>query len=211
MSRSETTLETVQINRDDAQNTDYRDLFQFPALPLDSAYYSELMTTLTQDIQWQEDYIVAFDRRFMIPRKQAWYADSGIHYRYSDNLLSSQPWLPALLQLRKTIEEHTEFSFNAVLATLYRNGDDSVSWHSDDEKELGVDPVIASLSLGAPRSFEFRHRETGEQGNIVLRHGDFLIMPAGFQEQWQHQIPPEPEVRDPRINLTFRLVYSEST
>ncbi len=209
MSRSKNPIETTEVKPTSTEH--WQRLFQFPALPLDQTAASELMRQLTDEIQWQEDYIVAFDRRFMIPRKQAWFADNGIQYRYSDNLLTSQPWLPALLQLRESIESHTDFRFNAVLATLYRDGNDSVSWHADDEKELGTSPVIASLSLGATRSFEFRHRVTGEQGRLALHHGDFLIMPAGFQEQWQHQIPAEPEVREPRINLTFRLVYQSSS
>lgn len=188
---------------------DYRHLFDFPTLPLDAALCSSLFERLLQDIQWQEDYFVAFERRFMIPRKQAWYADSGVEYRYADNLLRSQPWLPVLSDLKRTIEEHSGFSFNAVLATLYRDGNDSVSWHSDDEKELGSSPAIASLSLGATRSFEFKHKQSGESGSIALKHGDFLIMPPGFQEHWQHRIPAEPLISEPRINLTFRYVYPD--
>jgi len=185
-----------------------RKLLQQFNLPISQAGYDQIFQSLLKNIQWQKDSYTAFARQFEIPRQQAWYADSGIEYRYADNILQSQTWLPLLLELRSLLEQSTEYRFNAVLATLYRNGDDSVGWHSDDEKELGNRPAIASLSLGATRRFEFRHRQTDEQRSIALKHGDWLIMPPGFQEQWQHRIPAQPEINEPRINLTFRQVIS---
>ena len=185
---------------------DQHSLFEYLKDSTDAPNYDDLLRQLSDRIPWQEDYFVAFDRKFLIPRKQAWFADDGLAYRYADNLLASQEWLPELLALRHWLESHTRYSFNAVLATLYRNGLDSVDWHADDERELGEDPVIASLSLGATRQFEFKAKDDEAIHSIDLAHGEWVIMPAGFQQHWQHRIPAQPEVLTPRINLTFRYV-----
>lgn len=164
-----------------------------------------LLDTLVKVVDWQQDF-VAFGRRFDIPRLQAWYADEGIHYRYSDNMLQSHAWIEPLLSIKQEIEIHSGYRFNSVLLTYYRNGDDHVSWHADDEAELGEAPVIASLSLGASREFHYRHIESGQDGQLVLHDGDLLIMQPGFQRYWQHCIPVQPEISLPRLNLTFRRV-----
>ncbi|ACR10740.1 alpha-ketoglutarate-dependent dioxygenase AlkB family protein [Teredinibacter turnerae] len=180
-------------------------------LPFGRDMYDHLLSQLEQSIPWQQDSFVSFDRRFTIPRMQAWFADDGLQYRYADNLMHTQPWLPELLQLRQIINNATQCEFNAVLATLYRHGNDHVTWHSDDERELGYAPVIASLSLGATRCFQFRHKENDTKGEISLHHGDLIVMEPAFQHYWEHQVPPQPDVLEPRINLTFRRVYSEAT
>ncbi len=161
---------------------------------------------LISDLEWLQDSYEAFGRRFSIPRLQAWVADPGIRYRYSDNFLPSQVWTPPLLTLRETLELHCQASFNSVLITLYRNGEDSVGWHADDERELGESPTIASLSLGAQRTFCYRHKTLAKADQLLLGDGDLIVMFPEFQQQWLHSVPPELPVSEPRINLTFRNV-----
>lgn len=164
-----------------------------------------LLDNLINSVAWQQDF-VAFGRHFNIPRLQAWYADKGIHYRYSDNMLESHRWAEPLLSIKQDVEKLSGLMFNSVLVTYYRNGDDHVSWHADDEPELGNAPVIASLSLGADREFQYRHKRQNESGSILLQDGELLLMLPEFQSFWEHSIPQQTEVTGPRINLTFRQV-----
>jgi len=171
-----------------------------------SPEYSQiLLDRLISEVSWQNEF-VAFGRHFDVPRMQAWYADEGIHYRYSDNMLQSHIWIEPLLLIKNNIEEMSGHTFNSVLVTYYRNGHDHVSWHADDEPELGDVPVIASLSLGASRKFQYRHNQSDESGSMQLHNGELLIMQPDFQHQWEHCVPYEFDVLAPRINLTFRKV-----
>lgn len=185
---------------------------QFFTLDLTTHELDELYQHITHCIKWQADYFKAFDRLFPIPRLQAWYADDNLQCRYSDNLLTTQAWPAPLLKLRQAIEAATGHAFNSVLATLYRNGQDHVGWHADDEKELGPEPIIASISFGASRNFEFRRKASGNKDSdtyaITLHHNDCLLMLPNFQQHWQHQVPPKPSESEPRINLTFRKVIN---
>jgi alkylated DNA repair dioxygenase AlkB len=165
----------------------------------------ELLERLHKEIDWQREYF-AFGRQFDVPRLQSWYADEGVHYRYGDNMLQSHSWIPLLLQIKQAVEERSRHRFNSVLVTYYRDGHDHVTWHADDEPELGPQPVIASLSLGASREFHYRHKSRDETGSLELHDGELLIMQAEFQQYWEHAIISEPEVVEPRINLTFREV-----
>lgn len=167
-----------------------------------------LLQRLQQETPWRQDRIRLHGRSLPVPRLQAWYGDPGARYGYSGILLNPLPFTPLLQQLRQELEQHTGHRFNAVLLNCYRDGSDSVSWHSDDEKELGTDPVIASLSLGATRRFELRHRQRRELGKYVLdlNHGSLLLMGAGLQRHWQHQIPKQPGIAAVRLNLTFRFI-----
>ena len=164
-----------------------------------------LLHDMIGDVVWQHDFI-AFSRRFNIPRLQAWYADEGVHYRYSDNMLQSHRWTESLLSVKKHVENISGYLFNSVLLTYYRNGEDFVPWHADDEIELGDAPIIASLSLGASREFHYRRKESGEQGSMQLHDGELIVMQPAFQQYWEHCIPSQIEVVEPRINLTFRNV-----
>jgi alkylated DNA repair dioxygenase AlkB len=166
-----------------------------------------LLTKLITTLEWNADYCVVYGRRFDIPRLQAWYADQGIRYSYSNNLLKTQPWPASLLAIKHHIQQKTGNEYNSVLVTYYRNGNDHVTWHSDDEEELGTEPVIASLSLGATRQFQFRHKSIDLSGRILLHNGDLLIMRPAFQADWEHCVPSEPTINEPRINLTFRKVF----
>ena len=170
----------------------------------------DLLQNLIEQIQWHQDHYVAFNRQFSIPRLQAWYADDGIQYSYSNNLLKTQPWIAALKDIMQEIEELTHSHFNSVLVTYYRNGQDKVDWHADDEHELGDEPIIASLSLGATRKFQFRHKHLHKQGELRLKNGELMIMHPNFQKDWLHRVPEESNNNDPRINLTFRNVVKKS-
>lgn len=164
-----------------------------------------LQRLLTNTISWQTDY-QAFGRRFDIPRLQAWYADAGIHYRYSDNLLARHSWVPTLLSIKERVENASGHTFNSVLLTYYRTGRDHVTWHADDEPELGDQPVIASLSLGATRTFHWRSKQGKASSQIPLKDGELLLMNPEFQHYWEHSIPADYDISAPRINLTFRKV-----
>ena len=156
---------------------------------------------------WPANHYEVFGRRFTLPRLQTWHADDGIVYRYSDNLLTTSPWTPMLLALRDRVERCSGYHFNAVLVNHYRNGSDYVGWHSDDERELGSAPVIASLSLGATRAFAFRDKShPGKSGEVLLNGGSLALMAPEFQRDWQHSVPVACG-DEARVNLTFRYVY----
>ncbi len=170
-----------------------------------------LLQWLIHEVDWHKDYYEAYGRRFSIPRLQAWFAEPGIQYSYSNNLLPVQPWSEPLSLLKQQVEESVKHHFNSVLVTYYRDGDDHVTWHADDEEELGSEPVIASVSLGADRRFCFRHRQSGEERELVLHSGDLLLMQPAFQHHWLHCVPKEEALTGPRINLTFRQVVNITT
>lgn len=165
-----------------------------------------LLQILIRDTDWQRDYY-AFGRRFDVPRLQAWYADEGVHYRYSDTMLEHRTWTAALMSAKRDIEHITRHRFNSVLVTCYRDGRDHVTMHADDEAELGEAPVIASLSLGATRAFHYRHKRGHETSSLLLHDGELLVMQPPFQREWMHCVPVEPGVTTQRINLTFRKVH----
>lgn len=190
----------------------YQAGLHFFTLPLSADEFDNLYQQIKHAIHWQTDSFEAFGRVFPVPRLQAWYADNNLQYRYSDNLLTTQPWPSALNILRRIIENTTGQAFNSVLATQYRNGEDHVNWHADNEQELGPNPYIASISFGTSRDFEFRKSPMNSQHSepqaITLQHGDCLLMQPKFQQFWQHKIPLKPGETKPRINLTFRQVIN---
>ncbi|MDX1811708.1 MAG: alpha-ketoglutarate-dependent dioxygenase AlkB [Gammaproteobacteria bacterium] len=145
-------------------------------------------------------------REFVMPRVQTWYADPGILYNFSYKLHNQRDWTPALKHLRQSIETFSGHSFNSVLINYYRDGQDRVDWHSDNERELGAQPMIASLSLGADRNFYYKNKRTAEQGSVLLTKGSLLLMYPEFQHQWLHSIPVDKALTRSRINLTFRKV-----
>jgi alkylated DNA repair dioxygenase AlkB len=163
------------------------------------------LAELTASLPWSQPEIRIFGRKVPVPRLQVWIGDADAHYRYSG--LDNRPlgWTPLLLDIRRRVEESCHHRFNSVLANLYRDGNDSNGWHSDDEPELGVEPVIASLSLGATRRFLMRRRDDHEcKVEIALEHGSLLLMWGRSQADWQHTVPKQLRVGLPRLNLTFR-------
>lgn len=185
--------------------THLNQLYSQPFRLYPDQHADQLLDELINTVRWQHEY-EAFGRRVTVPRLQAWYADEGVHYRYSDNLLGSHPWNQRLLEIKSDVERATGYGFNSVLLTYYRNGSDHVTWHADDEKELGEKPVIASLSLGETREFSYRHKKTLESFSLDLSSGELLIMLPDFQRDWEHCVPEQIEIEKPRVNLTFRNV-----
>lgn len=171
----------------------------------------QLMQTLHNDIPWRQDSIRIAGKDTPIPRLQAWFGDPGMSYTYSGLTLQPTPWSPTLAQVKQRIEAYSDTHFNSLLANLYRDENDSVGWHADDEPELGENPVIASLSLGESRDFVLKHRNHPEQKlKLSLENGDLLIMKGALQHHWLHQIPKARTQCGPRINLTFRRIFKES-
>jgi alkylated DNA repair dioxygenase AlkB len=185
-----------------------------PELEVIEAFYNaaeseRLYRRLLHEQNWPDNRYVVAGRQFILPRLQTWHADPGIRYSYSNNLLETRSWTPLLSDIRTKVESFLNFSFNSVLVNFYRNGDDYVGWHSDNEPELGEQPFIASLTFGAERQFEFRHKKSSENGRLLLRSGALLIMQTDFQHYWLHRVPIDQTVTERRINLTFRKVMVE--
>lgn len=166
------------------------------------AYRQRLM----QALAWQGEKLFLYGRWIEVPRLMAWYGDSGAFYRYSGVEHLPLPWTEDLLTLRADVETVCRCRFNSVLANLYRDGRDSMGCHADDEKELGRNPLIASLSFGDSRLLRFRHPASGAKLDIELAHGDLLIMAGSLQHHWRHELPKTRRDKAPRINLTFRHI-----
>lgn len=165
-------------------------------------YFQQLM----EQVNWQQESIKLFGKLRPMPRLTAWYGDKG--YTYSGLHNEPQPWLPVLLELKQKVEKASGQKYNSVLLNLYRTGQDSMGWHSDDEPELGEEPDIASLSFGGERRFRFKHkaRKDIRPVSIELSHGSLLLMQGPTQHHWLHHIPKSARAVEPRINLTFRNV-----
>ena len=160
------------------------------------------------DINWETGFIKIFGKTHQIPRLQAWYADNEIEYTYSGKKLQRHNWNNLLLEIKEKIENITSFKFNSVLANLYRDGNDSMGLHSDDEKELGKNPVIASLSLGETREIYFKHKNKKLNLIIPQASGQLIVMHGKTQEYWKHEIKKTKKIKKPRINLTFRNIIT---
>jgi alkylated DNA repair dioxygenase AlkB len=166
---------------------------------------------LSLSINWRQEEIKYYGKIYPVPRKTAWYGYKGFNYLYSGINCNPEPWTTELLFLKNEIEKLLpEVDFNSVLLNMYRDGNDKVSWHSDDEKELGINPTIASLSIGETRRFDLKHKSHPElQYKFELTPGSLIIMRGALQHNWLHQIPVQKRVTQPRINLTFRTIVSE--
>ncbi len=181
------------------------ELLYWPNLFDGKPSFKELMDS----ISWQEETLKIYGVERVVPRLVAWYGDKGAHYRYSGVDHITTPWNQSLLKIKAELEQITGEQFNSCLCNLYRNGQDSMGWHSDNEKELGVNPVIASISYGATRNFHLKHRVKPKlRHKISLTSGSLLIMKGQTQTHWVHQIPKEPKVLESRINLTFRNIIN---
>lgn len=160
------------------------------------------------DLNWETGFIKIFGKTHQIPRLQAWYADNEVEYTYSGKKLQRHNWNNLLLEIKEKIENITSFKFNSVLANLYRDGNDSMGLHSDDEKELGKNPVIASLSLGETREIYFKHKNKKLNLVIPQASGQLLLMHGKTQQYWKHEIKKTKKIKKPRINLTFRNIIT---
>lgn len=186
-------------------------------LPYDGAadYYGKVYTVReTQDylnrllttIEWRNDEIVMFGKPIQTKRKVAWYGDDTYAYTYSKMTKQALAWTDDLRALKQKAEEVSGASYNSCLLNLYHDGNEGVSWHSDNEKELEKDGAIASFSFGAERKFQFKHKSTGQLVNVLLESGSLLVMRGPCQEHWLHALPKTKKVRLPRVNLTFRTI-----
>ncbi len=162
---------------------------------------------LEREIVWKQEEITLFGKKMLQPRLTAWYGDPEKSYTYAGLTLDPIAWTPILRTLKARLENVCKHPFNSVLLNYYRNGQDSVGWHSDAEPALGKDPAIASVSVGAERSFQFRHRVDRQRKiSLKLTHGSLLWMKGSTQHHWQHQLPKTKRDIGPRINLTFRTI-----
>lgn len=167
-----------------------------------------LLVSVMAEVPWEATSLVMFGSEVAEPRLSAWLADDGIAYGYSGRTRNVHPWTGDLAALREQLVAHTGTRFNGVLVNLYRDGRDHMGWHADDETSLGPAPVIASVSLGAERRFDLRHRNSREVVSCTLPHGSLLVMSGASQRRWTHRLPKTTRVAEPRVNLTFRLVVT---
>ena len=182
-------------------------------------YYGMVMTTseantyynlLLKNINWKNDEALYHGKHIVTKRKVAWYGDQGFLYTYSNTTKQALPWTNELIDLKRKTELITNSQFNSCLLNLYHDGNEGMTWHSDDEKSLGMNTVIASLSFGAERKFSFKHRRTRQTISLILENGSLLVMRGNTQSNWLHSLPLSSKINHPRINLTFRTIVDES-
>ena len=173
--------------------------------PSEAKYYFDL---LQSNINWKQEEVKFYGKIFPVPRKTAWYGYEGFNYSYSGINCFPESWTKELLEIKSQIELFIpDEDFTSVLLNLYNNGNDKMGWHADDEKELGINPTIASVSLGETRRFDIKHKKNKDlQFKFELTSGSLLIMRGALQHHWVHQIPAQKKVINPRINLTFRTI-----
>ncbi|MGQ4809351.1 hypothetical protein NKDENANG_02767 [Candidatus Entotheonellaceae bacterium PAL068K] len=195
--------EFVEFDMPDANVSIYRNIFNKEERDF---IFKEL---LSSRIQWSQKVIKFYGKAVNLPRLTAWYGDVGAKYKYSNISMNPHPWIPVLTEIKGKTENLANSDFNSVLLNLYRDGKDGVSWHQDDEIELGNQPIIASVSFGETRVFQLRHKYDKDlkRVDIPLTHGSILIMKGTTQEFWQHRIPKTRRRIEKRVNLTFRKIF----
>ena len=167
---------------------------------------SRLFEAIYHETNWIEEDIRVYGKVYKQPRLTAFFASNHKAYGYSNISMSPQPFSPIVNAMRLKIEKKTKMTFSSCLLNLYRNGQDSNGWHSDDEKMLKKNGEIASVTLGAARKFSFKHKETKQKVDVLLESGSLLVMKDTTQTHWLHRLPPTKKVNSPRINLTFRTI-----
>jgi alkylated DNA repair dioxygenase AlkB len=172
----------------------------------DSIYFYD---TLLRGIPWKNDEAVIFGKHIITARKVAWYGDSNFLYAYSGTSKQALVWTTELVALKAIVEKHTGSRFNSCLLNLYHDGNEGMAWHSDDEKSLGKDSTIASVSLGAEREFRLKHKHIDQKTSVLLESGSLLVMKGITQTHWLHSIPKSKKIKAPRINLTFRTMIAQ--
>ena len=167
----------------------------------ESAFY---LDQLLQTIEWKQDEIILFGKRIITSRKVAWYGENQIDYTYSNVTKTAMPFTSELLNLKAITEQYTGGKYNTCLLNLYHNGNEGMSWHSDDEKMIVENSSIASLSFGAQRVFKFKHKKNNTIFKLILENGSLLDMKGETQKHWLHALPKSKSIQSIRINLTFR-------
>jgi len=165
-----------------------------------------LLKGLRNNILWKQESMNMYGKKIDFPRLTAWYGNNDKSYSFSGITLQPLLWTNEINTIKYKIESVAKTIFNSVLLNLYRDGNDSISWHTDAEKELGINPIIASVNFGATRKFQLRHIKTKAKLEIELTHGSLLIMQGELQHFWQHQVPKTSKPVGERINLTFRVI-----
>jgi len=190
----------IELDIPDAQCILYPNLFSYS----DADQY---LIELKKSVQWSQEIISMYGKKIKVPRLSAWYGEENLAYEYSGIKTVAIPWIPALKAIKNKIELATRCTFNSVLINLYRDGNDSVDWHSDDEPELGIAPVIASVSFGEQRKFQLKNKfDPNIKHSVMLPHGSLLIMSGKTQANWLHKIAKSKREMATRINLTFRTI-----
>lgn len=194
-------MEQLAFFADAGQSKDLpQHLLEYQPGLISTAESDWLLKHFVANTPWQQTRQKLWDKEYLTPRLTCWYGDT-------DRISGTLPWTTELQAIREIVEPLAGIKFNSVLLNYYRDGNDSVAWHSDKESIMGSQPVIASVSFGQVRSFDIRRKnEHAEQYSVKLEHGSFLLMKRGLQEKWEHRIPKSTKVMKPRINLTFRLV-----
>jgi len=166
------------------------------------------LKVLLTDLNWLEGEIKLFGKDIKIPRLQCWYADKGCNYTYSGKMLTRNDWHPILLEIKSIIESKSSHKYNSVLANYYRDGSDSMGWHSDDESSLDKNSAIASVSLGQERPLHFKHKKNDISFSVEQSHGSLILMEGETQKYWKHSIKKSKKIMKPRLNLTFRTIIT---
>lgn len=175
---------------------------------VDAATADRWLQALVAETPWMQPQVRLYGRSFAVPRLVAWYGDAQARYRYSGLVHEPLPWTPLLAEVRQRVEQQVGESLNGVLLNLYRDGQDAMGWHSDNEPELGPEPLVVSLNLGATRRFDLRRTGSSRiEHSLELEHGSLLVMSGPTQHHWQHQIARTRKVLTPRLNLTFRQIH----
>lgn len=173
------------------------------------AQSSHLFVRLLNDIQWKQEPITLFGRKIMQPRLTAWQGEAG--YAYSGTQMKAQAWSPVVQEIKEKVENACGQRFSGALLNLYRDGSDSMGWHRDNEKELGPEPFIASVSFGASRTFHMRlYDDKKVKRTLSLGDGSLLVMAEATQRFWEHSVPKTARKIGPRINITFRRLFPDS-
>jgi alkylated DNA repair dioxygenase AlkB len=178
-------------------------------IPIEKA--NNYFKDFAENINWRQEEIKLYGKTYPVPRKTAWYGYEGFNYKYSGIFCNPEPWTKELLGIKRVIESFLPNSnFNSVLLNYYRNGNDKVSWHADDEKGLGLNPLIASVSLGEKRRFDLKHKtDSTKKLKLELASGSLVVMKGALQHNWLHQIPVQKKISNSRINLTFRTIKNQ--
>ena len=161
-----------------------------------------IMDNLLNSIPWKHDVIMMYGKEITTTRLTCWYAEHGLSYKYAGKEKVALPWTDTLLDIRNQLKEFEDF--NSCLCNLYPSGKDFMGWHTDKEKEMGSNPIIASIRLGAARKFSFKHQKTGHKVDLMLENGSMLLMQKQTQQFWKHALPKSTRIKEARINLTFR-------
>ena len=187
------------------------DITYFPSI-FATGHADQLFLRLCENVNWTQRYLSMYGKKIRMPRMIAWYADPGVHYRYSGGESPQNEWTTELHQIKQQVENISYTKFNGALLNLYRTGQDSMSWHSDDERSLGTSPVIASVSFGATRRLSFKHRyNKKDRMSLSLEHGSVLIMRGSTQQYWQHCLPKTRQQVAARVNITYRALQRNRT